>query len=253
MAIRTKADPGPLREIRGMMRRCRKAVLGTNAREPEGWPMTSLVGIAPAGDGAPVLLLSELSAHTRNLRADGRASIFLDGTAGARNPLTGARVTLFGRLRKEDDPRKAARYLRYNPDASSYADFADFGFFRLDIERAHFVGGFARAYWADGRKLTANGKAARDIAKAEAGILEHMNADHPEALRLYGTVLLGRRGKHWSMIGIDPDGLDLRCGHTIHRLDFDAPVDSAQTCRAVLVALAKEARKKSGRVRRHRP
>ncbi len=246
MVIRTEADPGTLREIRRLMRRCSKAVLGTNAREPEGWPMTSLVAIAPAVDGAPILLLSELSAHTRNLRADDRVSIFLDGTAGARNPQAGARVTLFGRLRREDDPRKAARYLRYNPDASPYADFADFGFFQLEIERAHFVGGFARAYWADGRKLAANGKAVRDIARAEAGILEHMNADHREALRLYGTVLLGRRGKHWSMVGIDPDGLDIRCGHTIHRLDFGAPVDSAGTCREVLVALAKEARKKSG-------
>ena len=66
-----------------------------------------------------------------------------------------------------------------------------------------------------------------------------MNTDHREALRLYGTVLLGRRGKHWSMVGIDPDGLDLRCGHTIHRLDFGAPVDSAETCREVLVALQK--------------
>lgn len=246
MAIQTKAGPGTLREIQRLIRQSRKAVLGTNARQPEGWPMTSLVTIAPSGNGAPVLLLSELSAHTQNLLGDDRVSIFLDGTGDARNPQTGARVTLFGRLRKTENSDLMARYLRFNPDAALYADFADFAIYQMEIERAHFVGGFARAYWVEGKRLLASKKAARAIAKAETDILEHMNSDHGEALRLYGTILLNQRGKHWTIIGVDPAGMDLRCGRSIHRLDFETPVDSAATCRMALVALAKKARKKSG-------
>ena len=81
-----------------------------------------------------------------------------------------------------------------------------------------------------------------EVADAEADILAHMNTDHKETLKLYGTKLLRKNGINWSLIGIDPDGFDLRCGSGIHRVNFDEINDSVKMYKNTLVALSKLAR-----------
>ncbi|MEQ1612583.1 MAG: pyridoxamine 5'-phosphate oxidase family protein [Hyphomicrobiaceae bacterium] len=117
--------------------------LGTLDRQ-SGTPYVSLVTVACTPDGAPVLLLSGLAMHTRNLIADSRASLLYSAGRGADDPLTLARVTLLGTLERTSDAAARAAYLLRHPQASDYADFGDFAFYLLKIERAHFIGGFGR-------------------------------------------------------------------------------------------------------------
>lgn len=132
--------------LRRVVRACRKAVLSTLLAEG-GAPYGSLVTVALDHDLSPILLLSAMSDHSRNIATDSRVSLLFDGTDGHPNPQTGPRVTLMGWVEKTTDPRLRARFLARHPGAALYADFADFSFWRMMPERAHFVGGFGRAVW----------------------------------------------------------------------------------------------------------
>ncbi len=234
------------------MRRARWAALATALAEPAeaaeadsaGWPYASLVTVACDWGGSPILLLSRLSDHTRNLEADGRASLLFEEASRRTNPQTGPRVTVMGRLTRTEDEPFAGRFLARHPAARRYAGFGDFHFYTMAVERARYVGGFARAVWLKGADVAADGDAAAALAACEQRILEHMNRDHAEAIALYANVLLGRRGTAWKMIGVDPDGVDLRLRGRFARLDFGAPVHDAESCRAELVRLAQEARRR---------
>ena len=208
----------------------------------KGWPYGSLVTVACDTDASPILLLSQLSDHTRNLGADGRVSLLFEAASRRSNPQTGPRVTVMGRVEKTTDQRLARRFLARHPDAALYSGFADFGFYRMAVERAHYVGGFAKAVWIKGQDLLSEAKAAAALAALEQGVLEHMNSDHAEAIELYAGVLLRRRGKGWKMVGIDAEGADLRRGALFARLDFEPAVSDSGSCRRALSDLAKRAR-----------
>jgi putative heme iron utilization protein len=135
-----------------------KAALATIDRA-NGHPYVSLVTVALDEKGAPVLLLSRLARHTQNLDADPRGSLLFEPVdMAAGDPLALGRVTVMGTLAPiaADDPRLAvarARFLARHPDASAYAGFADFRFFAMAVERAHFIGGFGRIVEIDGADL----------------------------------------------------------------------------------------------------
>lgn len=228
--------------IRQMMRSCRSATLSTALPNADGWPYGSLVTVAIDADASPLMLFSTLSDHTRNLEADSRASLLFEQASRHANPQRGPRVTVLGKVRRTKKPEHAKRFLGCHPEAEMYAGFGDFGFFRMTIDRAHWVGGFAKAQWLSGRFVTADGAAAKAIAAAADDIIEHMNADHAEAVSLYAEKLLGRRGKGWRVIGVDPDGLDLGLGRRRARLGFAAPVSDAAGVRQALVEMAARAR-----------
>jgi putative heme iron utilization protein len=247
MSTQEPARPPPpaAAQARALARGCDRATLATLARAstPEaGAPHASLVQVAFLPDASPVLLVSKLAEHTKNLEADGRCSLLFDATAGLAEPLTGARVSLQGTARRSDDPRAAARYLARFPGASMYAGFADFGFWTVTPGRAHEVAGFGRIAWFEDFALDVAGAAA--LAEAETEILEHMNADHAEAIHLYATRLAGRASGAWTMTGVDPEGLDLReqgRGESA-RVAFGSYAGDAGAARAELVRLAQQAR-----------
>jgi len=231
---------------RQLVRSARKAILCTTADQKkgiEGWPVGSLVTIATAWDGSPILLLSTLAHHTQNLMHDPRASLLVDGTEGYLNPQQGPRVGVMGLIKPTRDKGLYRRFLARHPSASVYADFGDFQFYKMRVERYHYVAGFARALWVSRKKTVLKRKDWVNIAASEEDILEHMNSDHREALRLYGTKILGYTGKHWNMIALDPEGMDLRCGNSLHRLEFDSLVIDAHDCRRALISLAAKAKK----------
>ena len=118
-----------------------------------GGPCASLALLAADHTGAPILLVSTLAEHTRNLSADPRVSILCDGTLGCDSPLTGPRVTLQGRLAPAADPQHRSQFLARHADAAGYVDFSDFAFFRLDVSSAHMVEGFGRIHWIGGADL----------------------------------------------------------------------------------------------------
>jgi putative heme iron utilization protein len=214
-----------------------------------GRPYVSLVIAACDGDGSPLLLLSDLAQHTKNLIADPQVSLLFEDTGDYPDPLAGPRLTLLGRAELFDDPPAAARFAARHPASAQYAGFADFHLYRVTIERGHLVAGFGRIAWIEAAELRFAADASALVA-AEAEIVAHMNRDHADAIELYARRLLRRRGAGWRLTGIDPEGIDLRrpmeAGGETARLNFVAPVLTPAMARGVLVALAQTARETPG-------
>jgi len=235
----TEPDDDPARIARRLLRREQRGVLATSMR---GAPYASLVLIAADVDASPLLLLSDLAQHTRNIASDPRVSLLIDGTAGLWDPLTGPRLTVIGQARAVEDPRRLARFTAHHPTSTVYSGFADFRLYRVAVERGHLVAGFGRIHWIEGRDLLFAADAAA-LAAAEPEILSHMNQHHADAIADYAGGLLGRARADWRMTGIDPEGADLwRDGETA-RLDFPVPVLTPAAARAALVELSRKARK----------
>ena len=231
-----EADRGA--RARRLIRRQAHAALATSL---DGRPYVSLVAMACGMDASPLLLLSDLAQHTKNLLAEPRVSLLFEETAGLPDPLAGPRLSLLGRAERAEDQRLAARFAARHPTSAAYAGFADFHLYRVRIERGHLVAGFGRIHWIEAAELRFAGEASALIA-AEPEIIAHMNADHAEAIALYAERLLGEAAGEWRMSGIDPEGVDLRCDGKTARLDFAAPVLSPRAAREALVALARQAR-----------
>lgn len=232
----------PAASIRGLARRLPYAALGTRMRGGDGEPYVSLVLVAVAHDSAPILLLSRLADHTKNVIEDARVSLLFDGTVGWQERLAGERATLQGTIWRTEDRSLRERFLRRHPEARLYADFRDFAFYTVTITRAHLVAGFGRIHWVEGSDVLLDAAPFASLADREADIVAHMNADHADAVRLYANVLLGRTGGNWILTGVDPEGCDLRAGGDVARLPFAKPVRDAESARVELVRLVKQAR-----------
>jgi putative heme iron utilization protein len=222
------------------MREGRSGALAT-LMAGSGDPYCSLVNVASAPDGAPLLLLSKLAVHTKNVLADSRASLMLDERKEG-DPLQGARVMLMGRLVATEEPAARAAYLRRQPEAEMFAGFADFSFYRMAVSRAHLVAGFGRIVDLTAQDVLTDTTGAEALIDAEADAIAHMNADHAEACRLYATKLLGGPDGDWKCAGIDPEGIELQQGRMALRLFFPQRVTGPGPLRAVLKDLAEQAR-----------
>lgn len=237
-------DRSPAGAARDIIRTALKASLAS-LEEGSGIPYASLVTVAHAPDGSPLILISELAVHTRNLRSDDRASLLFDASDGAGDPLAGGRVTVIGRM--EQVPAKvvanvAGRFLARHPSAEMYSGFADFAFWRMNVERAHYIGGFGRIVDLKREQLLDDLKGAEALVGAESDIVAHMNDDHADAVQLYATRLGGAAPGAWRMTGVDPAGFDLVDGVRGVRLPFATRVTSPAQARAEFVRLASAAR-----------
>jgi heme oxygenase (biliverdin-IX-beta and delta-forming) len=243
--MQVTADFDAEKVVRGLLRRSRQGSLAT-LMAATGDPYCSLVNLASHPDGSPILLISRLAVHTRNILADARVSLMLDERA-AGDPLEGARTMLAGRAAEagKDDVRLLRqRYLNAHPSAEAFADFKDFSFFRIKPTGAHLVAGFGRIVDLDPARFLTPTDDAAALMEAEQGAIAHMNADHSDAVSLYATRLLGAEAADWRCTGCDPDGLDMQAGGTVLRLDFPARVTGPDELRKMLVRLAEEARAK---------
>jgi heme oxygenase (biliverdin-IX-beta and delta-forming) len=244
MSQPTVSSPSPTLTARQLLRRCDRAVLATSlATTDEAWPYASLVLIAADLDASPLLLISRLAEHTKNILRDAHASLLFDGTAGLSDPLTGARVTVLGELAPDPAPAKLARYTRRHPSAAAYAGFADFALYRMAVKRAHLVAGFGRIHWVEGEELLDRAPVNDALRAAEPGILQHMNHDHADALDLYAQRLLGVSGNGWQLTGVDREGADLRHGGEVARIPFPTPLADVSDIREVFAALAQSAQR----------
>jgi hypothetical protein len=211
-----------------------------------GDPYCSLVNVASHADGSPILLISRLAVHTRNILADSRVSLMLDERAEG-DPLEGSRVMLAGRAEQagaDDLPVLRRRYLSAHPSAEAFVNFNDFSFFRIRPSGAHLVAGFGRIVDLSPAQFLTDISDAGALLEAEQGAIDHMNADHRDATNLYATRLLGAEIADWRCTGCDPEGLDLQAGAKTLRLDFPDRVTGPGELRKMLVRLADEARAK---------
>ncbi|MBX9758857.1 MAG: DUF2470 domain-containing protein [Beijerinckiaceae bacterium] len=230
-------------EAKRLMRSIRAGALATISQD--GFPFASLVNVATDFDGSPLLLMSSLSAHTRYLDAEPRASLLLS-EGGKGDPLAHPRLTLTGHaVRVSDEAPRArvkARFLARHPKSALYADFGDFSFWRIDILRAHLNGGFARAASFEAAQIVTDVSDAAELVEIESSAIAHMNADHPDALQLYAVKLCGEAEGRWRATGVDPEGMDLASGDLTARLAFPARVTGGDALRRVLAELGAAAR-----------
>jgi heme iron utilization protein len=206
-----------------------------------GDPYCSLVNVATEADGSPLLLISRLAVHTKNVLADPRVSLMIDERKEG-DPLQGARVMLLGTAATTADPDARRRYLERQPEAEMFAGFADFAFYRIALKGAHLVAGFGRIVdLAPADILTPTDDAA-ELTAAEPDILAHMNADHADTCRLYATRLLGAPDGAWRCVGCDPEGLELQLDRAALRLPFPERVRAPGVLRVMLKQMADQAR-----------
>ena len=210
-----------------------------------GDPYCSLVNVATEASGAPLMLLSRLAIHTKNILADNRVSLMLDERNSFKildgDPLQGARVMLMGEVAEERSSSARTAYLLRHPAAEQFVNFTDFSFFRMEIKRAHLVAGFGRIVDLAPQDILTDVSDAQALIEAQADAIAHMNADHAEACRLYATKLLGASGRR----------LGLRRhrsgGHRIAEWAHGAAVDfSAARHRAGAAARGVEATGRTG-------
>ncbi len=217
------------------------------AKEPAGFPYGSFVTYAMEG-ADPVFFISELAEHTKNLRADSRASLLI-AEGGEDDPLANARVTLIGsaRLLEDSGEREAAKnaYLETHPNAQYYIEYSDFGFWRIDVESARYIGGYGRMSWLE----IEDWRSGRPdpIAAHAAGILSHMNADHADALVSYCRAFSKATDTTAAtMTSVDRYGFEMSAqtgaGPRPVRLAFDAEIATPDEARGQLVAMVKRAR-----------
>jgi putative heme iron utilization protein len=240
------ADFSASQLARSLLRRSRQGALATLV-PGSGDPYCSLVNVASHSNGSPILLISRLALHTRNILADPRVSLMLD-ERGEGDPLEGARIMLAGRAEQAGSADEAIlrrRYLNAHPAAEAFVNFKDFSFFRIEPAGAHLVAGFGRIVDLEPRQFLTGVSDADALLEAEQGAIEHMNADHREAMNLYATKLLGAERADWRCTGCDPDGMDMQAGVQTLRLEFPERVTNGTALRKMLVRLAAEARAKA--------
>jgi len=234
------ADFDPKTAAKTLMREARSGALATLMAE-SGDPYCSLINVAPATDGSPLLLISRLALHTKNILADARVSLMLDERKEG-DPLQGARVMLMGHVEKTESANARRRYLAYQPEAEMFAGFGDFAFYEIKLKGAHLVAGFGRIVDLKPDDVLTPVEDATELTAAEPDILAHMNADHADTCRLYATKLLGAADGAWRCVGCDPEGLELQLDRTALRLPFPQRVRAPGPLRAVLKELADKAR-----------
>lgn len=235
-------DPASTSRI--LIRSLDRATLATKMQDSDGEPYASLVMSACGQDATPLIYLSDLAVHTANLRADNRCSLLFDGTYGLTDPLMGKRISVQGTAHIIEDPLLLNRYTARHPGSEMYKQFKDFNLFRIDVERVHLVAGFGRIHWIDGGDIRFDNSEHQDLLDAESDIVDHMNADHTDAVNLYAHKLADQTGVGWQMTGVDSEGFDLRRDADICRCMFEHPVSTADETRQALISCLRTARAK---------
>jgi putative heme iron utilization protein len=233
-------DFDPQAAAKKLLREGRSGALATLMRG-SGDPYCSLVNVATAADGSPLLLISRLAVHTKNVLADPRVSLMIDERKEG-DPLQGARIMLTGTAAATDDKDIRRRYLEHQPEAEMFAGFADFAFYKVALKGAHLVAGFGRIVDLKPEDILTQTDDAADLVAAETDILAHMNQDHADTCRLYATKLLGAADGAWRCVGCDPEGLELQLDRTALRLPFPQRVRAPGVLRVMLKELAERAR-----------
>ena len=224
-------DSETARQARTILRQALKGSLASLDRE-SGAPYVSMVGLATEFDGSPILLLSSLAQHTANILANPDTSLLLDSTDASGDPNSGQRLTLTGRVVKTTGPTVQQRYLARHPGAAVYADFSDFSFWRMEILRGHFIGGFGRIQPMRPEMLRLDGGLATDFGRGERALVEELNRQPQVMLQgilgksrtaapdLGSSSVAGSPQQCWRITGIDPEGADLRAGTATIRILF---------------------------------
>jgi putative heme iron utilization protein len=196
------------------------------------------------GRGRPVFFISRMAMHTQNLREDPRASLFITQSDISGDPLGAARLTLIGSAAEVPAAEVRDLYLSRHENAKVWQDYTDFAYYRLEIAGVYFVGGFGVMGWISAEDY--RGAQPDPLADAAAGIIQHMNGDHAEALRLIARHYAGEVADEAAMTAVDRLGFHLRLksGDRVYgrRVAFLREVANIDDARSVLVEMVGQAR-----------
>lgn len=239
-------EPTYAERIRTLLSLTSIATLSTLSRKHVGYPFGSLMPYALDPAGRPIFLISNMAMHTQNLKADPRASLFVEQTGADGDPLGAARATVLGQVElvpQEDISSAREQYLTRHPNSSYWVDFADFNFFRLQPIDLYYVGGFGVMGWVEAADY---GHASPDpLAEVSSGILSHMNADHVDSMLLLARTHANMIASEATMISVDRLGFSLRLktedGMKGTRINFTREVATPRETRKVLVEMVRQA------------
>ena len=241
-------EPSFAERARTLLHLGRVGSLSTLSRKRPGFPFGSLMPYALDGAGRPVFLISTMAMHTQNLQQDWRASLLVTQPEASGDPLGAARVTLVGNvsLIAEGEVGEARRlYLERHENSKYWVDFDDFSFFTMDVVDVYYVGGFGVMGWITAHEYS---QAQPDpLADAAAGILQHMNADHRDALILLARVFAGTEAQEAVMTSVDRLGFHVRMktqeGMKGARVAFPSEASTPLETRKILVEMVQQARR----------
>jgi heme iron utilization protein len=239
-------EPSFAERARTLLHLGRVGSLSTLSRKRPGFPFGSLMPFALDGDGRPLFLISTMAMHTQNLHQDARASLLVTQPEADGDPLGAGRVTIMGNTSAIAGPEKeeARRlYLERHANSKYWVDFDDFSFFRMEVVDVYYVGGFGVMGWIDASQFSH--AQADPLADAAAGILQHMNADHSDALILLARVFAGTEAQEAVMTSVDRLGFHVRMktteGMKGARLAFLGEVSTPGETRKMLVEMVQQA------------
>lgn len=240
-------EPSYAERVRTLFSQSAIGTLSTCSRKHPGFPFGSLMPYAIDPEGRPIFLISNMAMHTQNVKADPRASLFVAQAAADGDPLGAARATLVGEVKpvSENDLATAREaYLARHENSRHWVDFADFGFFRLEVLDIYYVGGFGVMGWVEAPEYK---DASPDpLAPVAAEIMAHMNADHADAMILLARIHTGIEATQASMTAVDRLGFHLRLltpeGMKGRRINFPNAVRTAQETRKELVEMVRRAK-----------
>jgi putative heme iron utilization protein len=225
------------RQARELFRAEQSGTLSSHSAKLTGYPYGSALPHVTDHHGRPVVLISHLAEHTRNVEADGRVSFLVSGSGP--DLQASPRAALVGDARPVDaEPTLQARYLRFFPEHAQYLEIGGFRFWTIEPVQVRLIEGFGSLHWITGQTFLAN---PGQMPAIETSVVEHMNQDHHSALVAYCRQFHNLQAQQVEMIGIDCDGFDVRADDRLVRFRFEQPVTTAARARAALVALAREA------------
>lgn len=236
-------DPALLpRRARALLRRTPAGVLSTRSETVPGFPFGSFAPFVLTHEGRPLLYLSRLAEHTRNLAADSRACLTVtDAPPGVGDPQTVGRASLLGEAHQASEAEHAAlaaRFFALFPEQREYEPLGDFGFWWLEPVRVRWIGGSGEIGWIEREDWLVD---TPEWQLGEARIVDHVNEDHRDALE----ALLRARGeepREVAMLACDPEGFHLRNAGSVRWIPFAGPCPTTDDVRAEMVRLTRAAR-----------
>jgi heme iron utilization protein len=239
-------------EARSFIQSEQGGMLCTLSRKFEGFPFGSIAPYALTGAGEPLILISDIAEHTKNVRADARVS-FLVQASNTADQQASARATLMGYAIPVSKPFYQVaekRYLEALPSAAGYFAAHDFSLFKIHVLQVRYIGGFGNIHWIEGDEITDRTRESHldIIAPHAAGVCKHMNEDHEAAMIDYAKAFAGLNADAVKMIQVDSYGFDLIAiangAHKPIRLDFPEPVSTTDELRKATVEMVRQARAK---------
>ncbi len=256
---RKHAGPGPASELppvpepsfaeraRTLMYLGRLGSLSTLSRKQSGFPFGSVMPYALDDHGRPIFLISTMAMHTQNLQADHRASLLVTQQDTEGEPLGASRITLIGNVLPVPNTELAeARelYLERHANSKYWVDFEDFSFYRMNVVDVYYVGGFGVMGWISDSEY--DGSQPDPLADSMAEIIQHMNADHKDALVLLAREFARVESQEATMTSVDRQGFHVRLktpdGMRGARIAFLQEVKNPAETRSVLVDMVQQAR-----------